>query len=209
MFFSQLKTLDEALSAFHLEGRAQEFVEPMPHEVSAHLIQQLQLIRRLGYGRNEYEVAQGVIFPTLQEVWTHYVDLLRVWGEPTFGTADMKGTTDYVISRRAYPGQLQFTPPYVVVVEAKQEKFDESWGQGVAAMVAAQELNRPAEYPIYGIVTIGWLWEFGRLTGKVFHQEPGRYSLDDLPQLCGALRYVFEQASLCSAPPPYVHPQAA
>jgi hypothetical protein len=109
----------------------------------------------------------------------------------------------------AVPGQNRFAPPSALIVEAKQEKLDEGWGQCLAAMVAAQRLNQKKDLAIYGMVTTGRLWEFGRLRAQPFLQDPQTFSLSDLPRLCGAVCHVFDVGSHYPAPMPLGILQAA
>jgi hypothetical protein len=100
-------------------------------------------------------------------------------------------------------------PPYAVIVEAKQEKFDEGWGQCLAAMVAAQRLNEKPDLALFGIVTTGVLWRLGRFHKQLLVQDPRTFTLADLKLLCGAVRYVFDEVSKYPAPPRRDVPQAA
>jgi hypothetical protein len=159
------------------------------------------MVCNVGYVHSEGAVAEGLIFPVLQEVWSHYLDVLKMWNRQTFGTEDLKGNPDYVITRIPIKGQLRFAPPYAVFVEAKQEEFDEGWGLCLAATVAAQRLNQPGKYVIYGAVTTGLFWQFGRLSGSTFTQDPRSFAIKDLDELCGAIRYVFEQVKGYDVPP--------
>jgi hypothetical protein len=209
MTFSEFPTLETALEKLQIIGQERSFVAPLPHTVPEWFVQRLELVCQLGYVKSEAEVAQGLIFPILLEVWNYYRDLLKIWAEAGLAAEGLSGNPDYVVVRTAVPGQIRFAPPYAVIVEAKQEKLDEGWGQCLAAMVAAQRLNQHHDLAIYGMVTTGRLWEFGRLTAQTFLQDPQTFSLSDLPRLCGAVRYVFDEVSKYPAPPPLGIPQAA
>jgi hypothetical protein len=209
MTFSEFKTLSNALRTLKVRGYSQSFIQVQPHQSSHALRERLELVLRLGFVQSEAAVAQGLIFPILLDVWAHFDTTLKIWAEPVLGTEDLLGNPDYVVVRTERPGQILFAPPYVVIVEAKQEKFDEGWGQCLAAMVAAQRLNQQPNLAIYGIVTTGLVWEFGKLTGNVFEQDPQPFVLADLDRLCGAVRYVFEEISKYPAPPPLGMTQAA
>ncbi len=50
-----------------------------------------------------------------------------------------------------------------MLVEAKQDNFEAGWAQCLAEMIAAQRLNETAQIIIYGIVSNGNLWQFGKL----------------------------------------------
>jgi len=53
------------------------------------------------------------------------------------------------------------------MVEAKRNDFEQGWGQCLAEFVAADRLNSHS-LAVYGIVTDGKPWEFGRLHNQIF-----------------------------------------
>lgn len=209
MIFTDYKSPGDALKALGLQSRIHKFVDPLVHTPAPDLSARLDLVRELGYTHSESAVAQGLIFPVLLEVWAHYRDDLKIWSQPTFGTGQLRGLPDHVVTRIKFRGQLTFEAPYVVIVEAKKENFDEGWGQCLAAMVAARELNGHAELPVWGAVTTGHLWQFGTLEGSTFTQDAQLFALTELDRLCGALRYVFEQVKQYPLAPPNTAPSAA
>jgi hypothetical protein len=89
---------------------------------------------------------------------------------------------------------MRHVPPYVLlVVEAKRDNFEEGWGQCLAAMLAAQKLNQDPELMVYGAVTNGRVWDFGRLQAALFTQDGRLFTLDNLEQLFGALHFLFAE----------------
>ena len=77
-------------------------------------------------------------------------------------------------------------------VAVKKNDFELGWGQCLAELVAAQRINDDANFPVYGIVTDGIWWQFGRLIGDAFTQNRTSFSVDNLPVLFGALDAVFK-----------------
>ena len=49
---------------------------------------------------------------------------------------------------------------------------------------------------IYGSVSSGEVWFFGKLEGKTLFQDPRSFTLTHLDELFAALNYVFQQAKL-------------
>ena len=49
--------------------------------------------------------------------------------------------------------------------------------------------------PVYGIVSDGTFWQFGRFVGDTFTQNHTNFSTDNLPVLFGAINAVFKEAS--------------
>lgn len=79
------------------------------------------------------------------------------------------------------------------MVEAKKNDFEQGWGQCLAELVAAQNLNNNEKLPVYGIVTDGKLWEFGVLTQQNFTKNINGFTTDHLTQLFSALHFIFQQ----------------
>ena len=89
---------------------------------------------------------------------------------------------------------LSVGTPLIILVEAKKNDFEQGWGQCLAELVAAQKINEDTDFPVYGIVTDGTLWQFGRLVGDAFTRNRTNFSLDNLPILFGAVDFVFKAA---------------
>ena len=85
----------------------------------------------------------------------------------------------------------------MLLVEAKKNDFEQGWTQCLAELVAAQKINAKnmngsAAFPVFGIVTDGTLWQFGRLIGDTFTQNRADFALTHLPTLFGAVNAVFK-----------------
>ena len=104
----------------------------------------------------------------------------------------LNGTPDYFISTRSELGMLSVGTPLIILVEAKKNDFEQGWGQCLAELVAAQKINQETDFPVYGIVTDGTLWQFGQLVGAAFTRNRTNFSLDNLPILFGAVDAVFK-----------------
>ncbi len=85
--------------------------------------------------------------------------------------------------------------PLVIVAEAKKNDFEQGWGQCLAELVAAQKLNDNASIPVYGIVTDGKLWEFGKLSVDSFVKHIESYTVDRITSLFGVLHAIFSAAT--------------
>ena len=89
-----------------------------------------------------------------------------------------------------------FDKPYFLLVEAKQDKFSEGWAQCLAEMVAAQKLNDELQVTIFGIVSNGKYWEFGKLEKTLFTQNINRYLIQNLDDLFAAVNFVFKECEV-------------
>ncbi len=63
-------------------------------------------------------------------------------------------------------------------------------------MVAIQKINDQSEQTIFGIVSNGQVWQFGKLKGNLYTREIKNYTISDLERLYSALNYVFSQCKL-------------
>ncbi len=83
-----------------------------------------------------------------------------------------------------------------MTVEAKQDKFEEGWGQCLAQMIAVQRINDDFTSDIFGIVSNGKIWQFGKLIADVFTRNRNLYVIQDLDKLFAAVNYIFQQCEL-------------
>lgn len=102
----------------------------------------------------------------------------------------LSGTPDYIFSKRSALGKTVLETPLVIVIEAKRNDFEQGWGQCLAGLVALQKINHNVENAVYGIVTDGNLWQFGRLRINIFTKNERNYTIDNLAKLYGALEYL-------------------
>lgn len=106
----------------------------------------------------------------------------------------LSGTPDYMFSYRSDLGKTVFEKPVVIIVEAKRNDFQQGWGQCLAELVAAQKINEDPQRAVYGVMTDGNLWQFGRLLGNRFVQDPNNFTLDRLATLYGALESLIQHS---------------
>ncbi len=63
-------------------------------------------------------------------------------------------------------------------------------------MVAIQKINDSVEQSVFGIVSNGQVWQFGKLTDSLFTKEIDIYTISDLHKLFAALNFVFKQCEM-------------
>ena len=142
---------------------------------------------------------ETLIYPILREVYKGYADGYALWvKKPLVYDQTLSGIPDYFISTRSELGMLTVGTPLIILVEAKKNDFEEGWGQCLAELVAAQKINDDPDTPVYGIVSDGERWQFGKLVGDAFTQNRTSFSIDNLPALFGAMDAVFKAASQAS-----------
>ena len=135
---------------------------------------------------------ETIIFPVLKESYKAYADQYALWIKQSIAYDDvLNGTPDYFVSTRSELGKTVVGSPLILLVEAKKNDFEQGWGQCLAELIAAQKINDDTAFPVYGIVTDGTLWQFGRLIGDIFTQNRTDFALANLPTLFGAVNSVF------------------
>jgi hypothetical protein len=97
------------------------------------------------------------------------------------------------LAKRSPLGKVVFDKPYFILVEAKQDNFETAWAQCLAEMIAAQRLNGEYQIVIFGIVSNGVTWQFGKLEGDKFTRNINPCTIYELDKLFAAVNFVFQQ----------------
>lgn len=114
---------------------------------------------------------------------------LKIWKGVKLETAQITGNVDYLITeRRDY-----VAAPFLCIVEAKKDNFEQGLAQCLVEMKACQDCNDDPTIEVLGIVTNGDGWRFYRLdsSGQVY--ETGLYSNRNPAELLGALHQLLKQ----------------
>lgn len=194
MAFSTYKTIRAVVKDFQIFYTEVDFIVETPITINRYFREDLEGFVRDGIANNsEYAICENLIAPILKEVWKLYKQNFLLWSHETFRYDDvLSGVPDYILAVRSPLGKIILDQPYLVIIEAKQDNFDEGWGQCLAAMLAAQKLNQHSDQTIFGIVSNGEIWEFGKLTLNNFTKHSKIYTFQDLDTLFAAINYVFK-----------------
>ena len=195
MAFSDFKTISEVQEKFRIKYAISDFVNDKESlNPSEHFLQEFEFcMQHINVFASETSRCEVVIFPVLKEIYKGYTDHYTLWsGKPLTYDETLRGTPDYFIATRSELGISVVGTPLIILVEAKKNDFEQGWGQCLAELVAAQKINDNPDIPVYGIVTDGTLWQFGRLVGDAFIQNRTNFTLDNLPVLFGAVNSVFK-----------------
>ena len=114
---------------------------------------------------------------------------LKIWKGANLETETVGGYVDYLVAEdRDY-----LYAPFLCVMEAKKDDFEQGLSQCLVEMQACLWSNRQIgrEINVFGIVTNGEGWKFYRLvlTGEV--EETELYSIQNIEATLGTLRFVF------------------
>ena len=194
MAFTDFKTIADVQECFLIKYQAADFVRSNVVEVSPKLKEELTFVAQYIDTRvSEFAIRENLIFPVLREVYKKYAEQFSLWSHRFIKYDEvLVGTPDYFVSRRSELGKTVLGKPLLLMMEAKKNDFDEGWAQCLVEMVAAQKLNGN-ELPIYGCVTDGQVWQFGKLAGAIYTYNDKLFTLDDLAELLGAWDYLYEQ----------------
>lgn len=187
------------LKKFQITYREENFVAVTPVTLSDYFQAELNLVRtELVTDNSEYAICENLIYPILKEIWKLHREKLMLWSHESLRyDDDLSGIADYLVAKKSSLGKLVLEQPYLMVIEAKKDNFTEGWGQCLAELVAIQKLNEGYfTQTLFGIVSNGEVWEFGKLVGAQFIKNIDLYSIKELETLCGVLNNLFEQCKL-------------
>lgn len=197
MAFSDYKNISQTQKEFGITYREERFLFAEPVLPPPHFLDELAFNRaNMDIFTSEASRTELVISPLLREAYKRFYDRYAFWiQKPLNYSEKLSGIPDYLIATKSALGKTVLETPLVVIVEAKKNDFEQGWGQCLAELIAAQRLNSHSDQPVVGIVTDGKHWEFGKLVGSDFTRNTEGFTVDDLPQLFGALQFAFEMVS--------------
>jgi hypothetical protein len=189
MAFTDFKSADEVQKAYQVRYEENDFLSLTPKAPPDYFVQEFEFNRdNFDIFSSEASRCEAVIYPILREACKSFVSDYSLWSHKSIAAdAILTGTPDYIVAKRSNLGKNVLDFPLVLVAEAKQNDFVRGWGQCLAEMVAAQKLNGNPDFAVYGIVTDGEIWQFGRLVGSLFTKNRSRASIDRLDEVYGAV----------------------
>ena len=140
--------------------------------------------------------SEMIISPILLEIKRRMYDRISLFSGVDFTVDSEKGLNgicDFLISHSSE--QLFVRAPVIALVEAKNENLKSGFAQCMAEMLAAQLFNQREgnDIPIvYGVVTIGTLWRFLRLTDQTIELDLTEYFIKDISKILGILLHTLE-----------------
>ena len=192
MAFADYKEISAILKKFQIRYEESDFITAAEMPISQAFLDDFNFVRdHIDTRVSEYSICESIIYPILKEAYKKYADSFALWSHrPISYNAELTGTPDYLLATRSELGKVVLGHPLLMLVEAKKNNFEEGWGQCLAEMVMAQKINDDPLFPIYGIVSDGDVWQFGRLLERHFTENRTFYTIIDLQQLFGALDFV-------------------
>jgi hypothetical protein len=197
MAFSDYKNIAQVQKEFRVKYQEENFLLIDEIAPSPLFLQEFAFtLEHIDVFTSEASRAEAVIFPILREIYKHYYDQYSLWIQKSI-TWDEKlsGTPDYLIGTKSTLGKTVLEMPLVIIAEAKKNDFEQGWGQCLAEIIAAQKINDNETIAVYGIVTDGKLWEFGKLQADLFTKNIESFTVDHLARLFGVLNHIFQSVS--------------
>lgn len=190
------KTLGDVLKTFGIQHQLLSNIGNIqPVTVPQNLKDDIDFaVKNLSYRASEEAICECILFPILKEVWKPFADTLGFWSHKSIEyDKELKGTPDYLITKRSPLGYIVFDQPYIAVVEAKLDDFIGGWAQCCVEMLAMQKINGDAENPIFGIVSNGDVWQFAKLENNTFFAYETIAILNELTELFSTLTFFMEE----------------
>lgn len=157
---------------------------------SEFFIKRLERLHR-NFDLRSYEESKKLLIDAFCEEAMDSIDKLKIWKGGKIESDILIGNADYLIAAR----QDYLDTPFLCIVEAKRDDFEQGLAQCLVEMQACQWENRQVgkEIDVLGIVTNGQGWIFYKftLTNEVY--ETGMYSSDDVAKTLGALHLAFQE----------------
>ena len=196
MAFSDYKGISQVQAEFRIRYQEEDFIIANHYNVPFAFTEEFKFNQiNLDVFSSEASRCEIIIFPILREVYKSYHHKVALWIQKSIAYNEkLNGTPDYVVSKKSDLGKTFLESPLLIIAEAKKNDFEQGWGQCLAELIAAQYINANAKLPIYGVVTDGRLWEFGKLLETVFTKNISGFTIDELPELFGALDFLFRNA---------------
>ena len=194
MAFSDFKRISEVQKKYNIKYREEHFI--VSHEAlpSESFVEDFEFNKEnIDIFSSEASRSEIIISPLLRDLYKKHYQGYSFWIQKSMSYDDiLSGTPDYMLSRRSELGKTVLDTPIVIIAEAKNNDFEQGWGQCLAELLASQKLNANPKRPVYGIVTDGNLWQFGRLVDDRFVKDTGNFTIDNLPHVYGALEYLVQ-----------------
>lgn len=194
MAFSDFKDIADVQKRYNIKYVEENFIVKKSVEIAEQILTDLEFFRKnIDIFSSETARCEIIISPILREVYKKHYQNHSFWIQKKIEYDEiLSGTPDYIFSERSKLGKTVLEKPLLIVVEAKKNDFEMSWGQCLAELVACQKINENSSGPIYGIVTDGNFWQFGKLVEDTFVKDIESFSIDRLNELYGALEYIFQ-----------------
>ena len=181
-------TLPEAYKHLHITELRPWTIDAAPRSPSDFFHERLRRLQAR-FDLRYCEKSKELTIDAFCEEAMEGLERLKIWKGAQLQSERSAGTVDYLVAeRRDY-----LDTPFLCIVEAKKDDFEQGLAQCLVEMKACQECNAERAIDILGIVTNGEGWRFYRLTTNGEVCETALYSNRDGDLLLGVLHELFRQ----------------
>ncbi len=194
--YSSFESLTEICDTFDYYVKREFFLEEIEYEINPFFRNMLiEDFTDLKNYTSEFVICEALIRPIISEVSKH--NKLPLWSHVKFDVdkeLGLTGEADYLWALPNKSGE-KYSHPVICLGEAKRDDFVKGWAQVGAEMIAAQKANKTDKVPIYGLVSTGGLWQFGKLVNNTFTLDPNAHSSPaELEKIFNTLNWFFSEA---------------
>jgi hypothetical protein len=194
MAFNDFKSIKQVIQKYPLQIKRERFLPEVRLELPALFMENLDFVlKRQAAEESEVFFRESFIFPFLQQAWKRHPNL-KLWiNQPLIYDETLSGEPDYFVSawtEREVIDKL-VNKPLLAVAEAKKQDFEGGWAQCLSELIACQRVNADEQLTVYGIVSTGIIWEFGKLEKNIFTRELLSYTTADPQRVFGILDFIF------------------
>jgi hypothetical protein len=195
MAFKKFKLIDDVIDKYQLSFKKENFLVNTPRvQMPDSLKLDLSYVMRtMPYKVSEAAIRENILYPILKEVFKKYDTTLMLWANKSISfDKELGGMPDYIVAKQSERGKIIFGKPLLAVVEAKKDDFEGGWAQCLLEMYTIQKINGKPDMPVFGIVTNGDNWEFGKLDRTLFTENDSFCTILELDTLFAALTAFFD-----------------
>lgn len=160
-----------------------------PLELSDFFRERLRRLKKFDVSRSED--AKKLIIDAFFEEALQPFKGLKMWKSVPLNSDTLTGVVDYFVTEDIDI----LAEPYLCVVEAKKDDFEQGLAQCLVEMKAARWKNEQVEklIDVFGVVSNGELWEFYQLTkdNKLYGSQS--YIASDAEKVLGVLDYILRE----------------
>jgi len=190
-------SLNQAKKNFKLQEKREKLFQSFDEvKASAWLQESLRKAKKQPLN-TEKQRSEALIAPILYEVQDNNDSEFQMFSGEYVNidkNKGLKGEFDFVFSLNK---SFELNTPLFTIVEAKNADINGNWGQVVAQMVGARELNRQdGNYEIetiFGCLTTGDLWHFLKLEDNLITMDERPFALySELPRILGVFQEIID-----------------
>jgi len=165
-------------------------LQTSPLEPTDFFVKRLERLHRT-FDLRTYEESKKLLIDAFCEEAMEGIEKLKIWKGGKIESDVLVGNADYLIAER----QDYLDTPFLCIVEAKRDDFEQGLAQCLVEMQACQWENSQAgkHIDVLGIVTNGQGWVFYKLTLANEVYETRTYNSDDAAQTLGVLHHIFQE----------------